>query len=106
MSIPVLNQVYDEMRRLAIAGSNLAIDDPYGPIAEFVCDHVLPGYGMAIYDDLRRDFNPKAKGGQVRRLRLMHRLDADKTRDLVEQSLESGSADMKVAAIACLSGDK
>jgi HEAT repeat protein len=34
----------------------------------------------------------------------MHRLDPDKTHELVEQALESGSPDMKVAAIACLEG--
>jgi hypothetical protein len=81
-----------------------AVDDPYGPIADFVCDNVLPIYGKAIYDDLRASYNPKAKGGQVRRLRIMHRLDPEATHELVEQALESGSADMKVAAIRCLEG--
>ncbi len=81
-----------------------AVDDPYGPIADYVCDEILPLYGKAIYDDLRSSYNPKAKGGQVRRLRLMHRLDPEKSHELVEQALESGSADMKVAAIQCLAG--
>ncbi|HVW02565.1 MAG TPA: hypothetical protein VHB77_19570, partial [Planctomycetaceae bacterium] len=51
-----------------------------------------------------RGYNPKAKGGHVRRLRVMHRLDPDRTHELVEQALESGSADMKVVAIECLEG--
>lgn len=81
-----------------------AIDDPYPAIADFIADRVLPMYGNAIYDDLRSAFDPKAKGGQVRRLRLMHRLDPARTHELVEQALESGSPDMKVAAIQCLEG--
>lgn len=86
--------------RLAVKG----LDDPYAPIAEYLAEQVLPIYGKAIYDDLLATYNPKAKGGQVRRLKLMHRLDAEKTYPLVEQALESGSPDMKVAAIQCLEG--
>lgn len=86
--------------RLAVA----AIDDPYAPIADYIADNVLPLYGKAIYEDLRTTYNPKAKGGQVRRLHLMHKLDPEQTHELVEQALEAGSADMKVAAIECLAG--
>lgn len=83
-----------------------AIDDVYGPIADFVADQILPTYGKAIYDDLVKDYDPKAKGGAVRRLKLMHRLDPEKTREHVQAALDSGSADMKVTAIECLKGSK
>jgi hypothetical protein len=94
--------VFKDLRLVRVAVK--AIDDPYPPIADFVADRVLPMYGKAIYDDLRTAYNPKAKGGQVRRLRLLHRLDGERTHELVEQALESGSADMKVAALQCLEG--
>jgi len=86
--------------RLAVA----AMDDVYSPIAEFIAENVLPLYGRAIYDDLRAGYNVKGKGGHVRRLRLMHRLDAEKTHELVKEALESGSPEMKIAAIECLEG--
>ena len=86
--------------RLAVA----ALDDPYAPIAEYIADRILPMYGTAIYADLHAAYDPKARGGQVRRLKLMHRLDPVRTYALVEQALESGSAEMKVAAIQCLEG--
>jgi hypothetical protein len=94
--------VFKDLRLVRVAVK--AIDDPYPPIADFIADQVLPMYGKAIYDDLRAGYNPKAKGGQVRRLRLLHRLDPERTHELVEQALESGSPDMKVAALACLEG--
>ena len=81
-----------------------AIDDVYGEIADFIADQVLPTYGQAIYADLRGVIDVKGKGGHVRRLRVMHRLDAGATHEVVEQALESGSAEMKVAAMECLRG--
>ena len=79
-----------------------AIDDVYGEIGDFVCKNVLPTYGMAILPELRESFDVKGRSGHVRRLKLMHQLDPEGTNDLVEKALESGSKEMKVAAISCL----
>lgn len=83
-----------------------AIDDDYAEIADFVADNVLPAYGKALYDDLKSSYDPKGKGGAVRRLRLMHRLDAETTRPMVEEALQSASPEVKIAAIECLEGCK
>ncbi len=83
-----------------------AIDDVYGEIGEFVANKILPLYGKAILPDLRASYEAKGKGGHVRRLCVMHRLDPEGTHDLVELALESGSKEMKVAAIGCLKGSK
>lgn len=83
-----------------------AIDDVYAEIGDFVAMNVLPLYGKAILPELRETFDVKGKGGHVRRLRLMHELDPEGTHELVEEALESGSKEMKVAAISCLKGSK
>lgn len=79
-----------------------AIDDIYGEIADFVAQRVLPLYGKAILHDLRQSFDPRGRGGHVRRLALIYRLDPDGSRDLVKQAIESGSKEVKIAAIECL----
>lgn len=84
----------------------VAIDDVYGEIADFVTDKVLPIYGQAILPELRESFDIKGKGSHVRRLRLMNALDPDGTRELVEQALDEGSKEVKVAAIECLKDSK
>ena len=82
-----------------------AIDDPYPEIADLIVARVLPMYGTSILPTLRADFNPASKAtGQQRRLKLMHDLDPDASRGLVEKCLEEGSKEMKVAAIECLGG--
>lgn len=83
-----------------------AIDDVYGEIGDFVADQVLPMYGKAIYADLRDTLDLKGRGGHVRRLRVMHRLDPKATQEFVEQALESGSKEVKLAALECLKGSK
>lgn len=79
-----------------------ALDDPYPEIAEFITEKVLPMYGPAILSELRAKFELKGTKGHPRRLRLMHALDPNGTRDLVKQALDGGSKEVKVAAIACL----
>ncbi len=83
-----------------------AIDDVYPEIGDFVADNVLPIFGKAIYPELRQSFDPKGKGGHVRRLRLMYQLDPKLTEELVEQALESGSKEVTIAALACLKNSK
>src|SRR5258706_317990 len=120
MSIAVLTQVYDEARRLAVAGSVVARGDfrlkkllpplaqaaPKAPVfaevADYLADEVLPLYGGAILSELRAKYDPKGTKGHPRRLKLMHALDPAGARELVTQALEVGSKDVKVAAIECL----
>jgi hypothetical protein len=82
-----------------------ALDDVYPEIADFVADKILTLYGKAILPDLRARFDMKGRGGHPRRLRLMHALDPIGTRDLVKQSLDAGSKEVKVAAIECLGAE-
>ncbi len=79
-----------------------AIDDVYGEIADLIADRVLPTYGKAIYSELKSSFDPKGKGGHARRLKLMHVIDPDTSREVVKDSLSTGSAEVKIAAIQCL----
>ncbi len=82
-----------------------AIDDPYPEIADFVVTRVLPMYGSAILPELRAKYDLKGTRGHPRRLKLMHALDPTSTRELVTTALETGSKEVKVAAIACLGSD-
>ncbi len=79
-----------------------AIDDSYPEIAELIADKVLPQYGEAILPELRAKFDMQGKAGHQRRLSLMHSLDPEGTRELVQQTLEGGSKELKVVAIECL----
>jgi hypothetical protein len=79
-----------------------AIDDPYPEIREFICERVLPLYGKAILPELRAKLDIKGRGGHLSRLQLMHRLDPGGSRDVIEQALNEGSKEMRLAAIECL----
>ena len=81
------------------------LDDPYAEVADFLADNVLPMYGKAVLPDVRAKYDPKGGKGHPRRLSLMHKLDPDGSRELVMAALESGSKDVKVAAIGCLGKD-
>ncbi|MCI0740809.1 MAG: HEAT repeat domain-containing protein [Gemmataceae bacterium] len=82
-----------------------ALDDVYPEIGDFIADKVLTLYGKAIVPDLRARFDLKGRGGHSRRLRLLHALDPAGSRDLVKQSLETGSKEVKVVAIECLGAE-
>jgi hypothetical protein len=85
-----------------IAPALIALDDSYAEIADFIADKILSLYGPAIIPELQAKFDPKGRGGHVRRLILMHRLDPAFARPYVQRSLDEGSQDMRVAAIGCL----
>ena len=82
-----------------------ALDDVYPEIADFIADKVLPLYGKAILPELQAKYDLKGKGGHVRRLSLMHKLDPAGTRELVKQALDGGSKEVRIAAIECLGAD-
>jgi hypothetical protein len=79
-----------------------AIDDPYPEIGQFIAEKVLPHYGKAILPELRVSLDIKGRGGHVHRLELMHRLDPQGSRDLIQSALNDGSKEMRVAAVECL----
>ncbi|HEX8339810.1 MAG TPA: hypothetical protein VF624_02770 [Tepidisphaeraceae bacterium] len=79
-----------------------AIDDPYAEIGDFIAEKVLPLYGKAILPELRATLDIKGRGGHLHRLRLLHRLDPEGSRDDVQRALNDGSKEMKVAAVECL----
>ena len=79
-----------------------ALDDVYPEIAAFVAENVLPQYGRTILPTLLADLDLKGKGGAVRRMNLIARLDPEGSRPLFLKALEEGSADMRVAAIEAL----
>ncbi len=82
-----------------------ALDDPYPEIGDFVAKHIIPLYGKAVLTELKARFDQKGRGGHVRRLTLMHRLDPEGTRETVKQALDEGSKEVKVAAIECLGSE-
>jgi hypothetical protein len=80
-----------------------AIDDPYPEIGEFIAEKVLPMYGKAILPELRATLDIKARSnGQINRLQLIHQLDPQGSRDLIQSALNDGSKEMRVAAVECL----
>lgn len=83
-----------------------ALGDSYSEIADFIAEKVLPTYSTAIYPRLRDSFDPMGKNTDARRLRIMHQLDPEKTRPLIDAAIQESSKDVRVAAIQCLgSGD-
>jgi hypothetical protein len=85
-----------------IAPALAALDDTYAEIGDLVADKILPLYSQAIVPELQAKFDPKGRGGPVRRLLLMHRLDPEGARPYVQRSLDEGSQEVRVAAIGCL----
>jgi hypothetical protein len=79
-----------------------ALDDPYSEIAELIATKVLPMYGRAIVPDLRATLDLKERGGHLHRLRLLHTLDPEGTREIVRRALEEGSKEIRVVAVECL----
>lgn len=81
-----------------------AIEDKYSEIADYVADNILPIYGRAIYSEILEGFDPNGKGDDARRLKLLHRLDPEASRSVVDNALENGSLDVRLEAINCLKG--
>ena len=79
-----------------------ALGDNYPEIADLVAEKILPNYGPGIIPRLKTGLDIKGKKHDARKLEVMHRLDPAGTLELCKQALEDGSADVKIAAIACL----
>lgn len=79
-----------------------ALDDPYPEIADVIAEKVLPMYGKAIVPELRTKLDFKGRGGHPHRLRLLHKLDPEGSREIIRQALDEGSKEIRVVAIECL----
>ena len=79
-----------------------ALDDPYPEIAELIAQKVLPAYGRAIVPHLQSTLDFKGRAGHVHRIRLLHKLDPEGSRDLIRRALDEGSKEIRVVAIESL----
>ncbi len=79
-----------------------AIDDGYGEIADYMTQEVLPAYGKAILKPLRESFDFKGGRGHGRRLEVIHKIAGRDAWDLYAESLETGSKEVRLAALRCL----
>ena len=79
-----------------------ALDDPYPEIGQLIAERVLPMYGKAVVPELRAKLDLKGRGGHLHRLRLLHKLDPEGTREIIRTALDEGSKEIRVAAIGCL----
>ena len=79
-----------------------ALEDNYAELADLIAEKVLPAFGPGIAPLLKGKLDLKGKKSDARRLNVLHRLDPAGTVELCKTALEDGSADVKVAAIACL----
>jgi hypothetical protein len=81
-----------------------ALADPYPEIADYLAENAIPLYGKAVLPLLRSAFDPTGGKGDARRLKLLHSLDPTGSREVVKQVLETGSKEVRVAAVECLGG--
>lgn len=95
---------FNDLRLVNLAINSL--DDVYGELADFMLENVVPQYGTAIIPQINGKIDIKGRAGSVRRLKLLYRLDAKLARPIVLQAFESGSKEMKIAALACLGDSK
>jgi hypothetical protein len=79
-----------------------ALGDSYPELADLVAEKILPAYGPGIVPRLKSSLDLKGKKHDARKLQVMHQVDPDGTLALCQTALEDGSADVKIAAIACL----
>ncbi|HUR47253.1 MAG TPA: HEAT repeat domain-containing protein [Candidatus Saccharimonadales bacterium] len=83
-----------------------ALDDNYAEMADLVAEKILPAYGPGITPLLKGKLDLKGKKSDARRLAVLHRLDPEGSATICKQAVDDGSADLKVAAINCLSGNE
>lgn len=82
-----------------------ALADPYSEIADLITQKVLPMFGPSIVPLVMEKLDVKGKAANARRLTVLHALDPVAARPFVEQALEEGTKDVRVAAVACLGAD-
>src|SRR5204862_130067 len=84
-----------------------ALEDPYKELVEVIAEKVLPMYGKAIVPDLLAKLDIKeGSPAQRHRLRLLHAVDPEGSRKVVQEVLKGGSKELRVVAIDCLGTGK
>ncbi|WP_019911354.1 hypothetical protein [Paenibacillus sp. HW567] len=94
--------MFQDLRLLPLAIA--ALSDPYAEIADFAMTEILPSYGPAIADYLLETFNPAGGRSEVRKLKVIGKAGGDGLLGEIFKAAESGSDDIRVAAIECLGG--
>lgn len=82
-----------------------ALVDPYADLADFVADEVLTLYGASVARLVIQQYE-SVERGRARCLRVLARLAPDEARPIALEALESGTKEMKVAALRCLGGSE
>ncbi|WP_340023163.1 HEAT repeat domain-containing protein [Paenibacillus sp. FSL K6-1096] len=96
--------VFQDLRLLPLAVS--ALNDPYSELADYVKEHILPSYGPGIGVYLLESFNPAGGRSEARKLEVIANTGAAGHLETVYHAAESGSDEVRVAAIPCLAGDE
>lgn len=103
--VDAINQGFFADLRLVLPALR-ALDDAHDIAQRIECD-VLPQYGKALTGELTAQLEVgRGRAGDARRLRLLHSLDPVAARPIIEQALEDGSKELRVAAITCLGRDE
>lgn len=79
-----------------------ALNDPYVEIGELAANHILPAYGPEINPFLMESFNPEGGKAESRKLKVMAKTGGVGVLELIRQSAESGSDDVRCTAIKLL----
>lgn len=96
--------VFGDLRLLPLAVS--ALNDSYSELADYVKEHILPSYGPEISGYLLESFNPAGGRSEARKLEVIAKAGAAGHLETVFQAAESGSDEVRVAAIPCLAEDE
>lgn len=81
-----------------------ALNDPYPELADFIQENVLPAFGDRIVPMLAATFDPAGGKSEMRKLTVLGKLAGDAYENTIAQAAESGSDDVRVAAIELLAG--
>jgi HEAT repeat protein len=77
-----------------------AMSDSY--VGDTVSDKVVPRFGRAVVDPIRKKLRFPGKKVDGRRLRALVAVEKEGARDVVEQAIREGSADVRAAALDAL----
>ncbi|PWW04836.1 HEAT repeat protein [Paenibacillus cellulosilyticus] len=97
----ILDNSYLDLRAMPVMCS--ALDETYPEIADLIAETIATGYGQKAVSVLQEQINLQGGKGDVRRLKLLHRLIGDSAEELVLDAAVNGAVDIKVAAIEMLS---
>jgi HEAT repeat protein len=74
-----------------------AMSDGY--IGEVVCDKIVPSFGRAIVEPVRRKLRFPGKAVDGRRLRALVAVEKQEAKPLIDQAIAEGSAELRAAAL-------